>query len=62
MSNAILLPTPKELEASIIACRDELAALKKLHRLALAAQAARDANRARRQGGGCQSGKVVSHG
>jgi hypothetical protein len=45
MSDTIVLPPPAELESRIRACREELAALKRLHRLALAAQAARDARK-----------------
>jgi len=50
MSDAILLPSPKELEARICACREELTALRKLHRLAVAAQTARDAGKRESQG------------
>jgi hypothetical protein len=47
MSDTIVLPPPDELEARIRACREELAALKRLRRLALAAQTARDARERR---------------
>jgi len=40
MSNHITIPTPDELAERIRACREELAALRKLHRLARTAQAA----------------------
>jgi hypothetical protein len=43
MSNPIVLPTSDELVTRIRACREELVALKKLYRLAMAAQAARKA-------------------
>jgi hypothetical protein len=52
MSGPIILPKPDEIAARIRACREELAALKKLDRLvrtAEAAQLARD-QRAQREG------------
>jgi hypothetical protein len=39
MSDAITIPTPDEISARIRACREELAALRKLQRLARAADA-----------------------
>jgi hypothetical protein len=49
MSNATPLPTPDEIAERIRACREELAALKKLQRLVNAERAAREAHE-RRQG------------
>jgi hypothetical protein len=37
MSNSLTIPTPEEIAARIRACREELAALRKLQRLARAA-------------------------
>jgi len=48
MSDPITVPTPDEIAERIRACREELAALKKLQRIASTAQAARIA-RARRE-------------
>jgi hypothetical protein len=47
MTETIVLPTPEELVKRIRACREELAALKRLHRMATAAQAARNASHRR---------------
>jgi hypothetical protein len=47
MSEPITLPTPDEIAERIRACRDELAALKKLQRLARTAQAAHEARERR---------------
>jgi hypothetical protein len=49
MSDATPLPTPDEIAERIRACREELAALKKLQRLVNAERAAQEAH-ARRQG------------
>jgi hypothetical protein len=43
MSESITLPTPGEIAARIRACREELAALRRLQRLARAADAVRRA-------------------
>ncbi len=43
MSDPIVLPTPDEIAERIRACREELAALRKLQRLAKAAEAAHKA-------------------
>jgi hypothetical protein len=43
MSDSITIPTPNEIAARIRACRDELAALRKLQRLASVADAVRQA-------------------
>ena len=48
MSDPITVPTPDEITERIRACREELAALKKLQRIASTAQAAHIA-RARRE-------------
>jgi hypothetical protein len=47
MNDPITLPTPDEIAERIRACRDELAALKKLQRMASTAQAARLARQRR---------------
>jgi hypothetical protein len=43
MSESITIPTPEEIAARIRACREELAALRKLQRLARAADDVRQA-------------------
>ena len=50
MSRTDPIPLPAELAERIRACRDELAALRRLHRIALALRAADDA-RSRRAAG-----------
>jgi hypothetical protein len=53
MNGVIILPDD-EILRRIKCCRDELAALKRLHRLAMAA---READEARRQMEGCRVGR-----
>jgi hypothetical protein len=48
MSDTITLPTPKEIEERIRACREELAALRRLQRLTRTAHAADQARKRRR--------------
>jgi hypothetical protein len=48
MSDPIILPTPAEIAERIRACREELAALRRLQRMTRTAQAARDARERRR--------------
>jgi hypothetical protein len=43
MSDSITLPTPDKIADRIRACREELVALRRLHRLSKAAQVAQDA-------------------
>jgi hypothetical protein len=43
MSEPVTIPAPSEIAKRIDACRAELAALKRLHRLACAAKQAREA-------------------
>jgi hypothetical protein len=47
MSEPITLPPPDEIAERIRACREEMAALKKLQRMARAAQAAQNARERR---------------
>jgi hypothetical protein len=47
MSEKISVPRLSQIEERIRACREEMVALKRLHRLALAAQALQEASRRR---------------
>jgi hypothetical protein len=49
MTTNVTIPTITEIEQRIRACREELTALRKLHRLARAAEAVRKAGEDRRQ-------------
>jgi hypothetical protein len=49
MNESITLPTAIEIAARIIACREELAALKRMQRLAMAEQQARKARERRKE-------------